>query len=505
MNWISEHLLSFLVFSPLLGILVVLFVPSTSKKVHRWVAIGTALIPFLCTWIATNRFLTDQVGIQLVEKLKWFHIHLPYKVSWIFYYHLGLDGFSLVFLQLATLLVWIATIASKNVKHRTKEFYLLLLLIEIGVSGVFVAQNLLLFFLFFEITFVTLFLLIGIWGQINREKAAFQFLIYNGIGSALLLYSLVILLLLFGTLEYKGIAETISASTLPFSSYGVSLLYSGFVTMFLAFAIKLPVFPFHSWMIRVHKEAPTSVVIIHAGVLLKIGAYGMIRFGFEWFSDYISEISSLLLVFGLINLFYGAILAYVQQELRSVLAYSSISHMGIILLGIGANTEAGLQGAILQSISHGLLSALLFFLVGSLVERTNTTVLSDLGGLAKRMPIFSGLLLIAGLGLLGLPGLSGFISEFFALMGVFQAKPVLAAVASLGLIFTAAYTLRAVMKVTYGRSAEKNQQLRDLKLSESLPMFILVLAIIWIGIVPDTLLEPLQKSVDAFVLTMGGK
>lgn len=503
MRWMMDSFLSLVVFLPVLGMFLIFFLPSERKSWHRWTGVITTLLPFTLTLSLFCQFDSGQKNVQFQEKVEWFSIHLTKEEKWTFFYHLGLDGLSLSFLLLTTFLVWIAAIASYNVRIRTKEFYSLLLLLEVGTTGVFLARNLILFFLFFEITLVATFFLIGIWGHQKREKAAFSFLIYNGLGSVVFLFAIVCLQLLFQTVEYTEL-RVVLGNDWQFSSFEKQLLFASFWAIWIAFAIKLPAFPFHNWMLRVHKEAPTSVVMIHSGVLLKIGSYGMIRFGVEWFGDYTQEISTLLLTVGLINLFYGAILAYVQQELRLVLAYSSISHMGIVLLGIGAGTQTGLQGAIFQSISHGLLSALLFFLVGSLVERTNTSKLRELGGLAKSMPVFSGIFLIAGFGLLGLPGLSGFISELFALMGLFQSHPLLAAIASLGLIFAAVYTLRAVLRITFGTIRENHEKLPDLHLVESLPMVLLVVAIVWMGIAPKTLLEPLQQTLKALAFTMGG-
>jgi NADH-quinone oxidoreductase subunit M len=268
--------------------------------------------------------------------------------------------------------------------------------------------------------------------------------------------------------------------------------------LLVAFAIKLPIFPFHRWMLLVHVQAPPSVVMIHAGILLKMGAYGILRYGVSLFPTYMEYISTILAVFGLINLLYGAILAFAQQELKSVLAYSSISHMGIILLGIAAVNQVGLQGAVFQSISHGLLSALFFFLVGALYERTKSTQLESLGGLAKSMPIYSGILMVASLGLLGLPGLSGFVSEFFSLLGLFEKHPIYAAIGSLGLILAAVYTLRALLSVSFGEQ-KKSISHEDIAWKEWLPMFVLVVTIVCIGVYPDLISSTLNHTLETIV------
>jgi NADH-quinone oxidoreductase subunit M len=368
--------------------------------------------------------------------------------------------------------------------------------------GVFLSSTFFLFFIFFEITLVAAFFLIGIWGYLEKERAANLFLIYNGIGSAFMLIAMIGLFLSTKTWEYHDMQERL-VMWLNLAEQPV-LLWVIFICLFIAFAIKLPIFPFHSWMLRTHVEAPTPVVMVHSGILLKMGAYGLMRFGVGMFPDYMKEMTWILIALGLINIIYGAILAFVQKELKRVLAYSSVSHMGIILLGIASLNQIGLKGALFQAISHGLISALLFYIVGSLYERTKTTELAMLGGLARRMPILSGLLLVAGLALLGLPGLSGFISEFLAFLGLFQVQPIFAAVGTIGLILAAAYTLRAVLKTTFGPMRESFQGLRDIRLNESIPMLILVGLITLIGVYPKIVDDSIQLTLYQMVLRIGG-
>ena len=309
-----------------------------------------------------------------------------------------------------------------------------------------------------------------------------------------------------------GILVTCETLEIPMLDERISALMAGdpaifwliFLAFLLAFAIKLPIFPFHSWMLRVHVEANPAIVMIHSGILLKMGAYGLLRFGVEWFPTFMKEAAFVLAIFGLINLFYGAILALVQKELKRMLAYSSISHMGIFLLGLAALNQIGLQGALFQAISHGLISALFFFLVGSLYERTKTTELQELSGIAKITPIFSGIFLVAGLALLGLPGLSGFISEFFSLLGLFQQLPILAAIGAIGLVFAVSYALRAVLKIIWGPTHERWQQLSDLRPFEWIPMMVIVFLIIAIGIYPDLLGKPMETTLQTIALRIGG-
>lgn len=476
--------LSYLLGIPLLGVLFLLFLPKNAERSHRIAANLFTFIAFVFSLSLYFSFHADQ-GLQFQEEIPWFNFGSTDGFS----YSLGLDGLSLPLLILTTLVCFIASLASIYVKERTKTYYALFLLLEFGIMGVFLASNLFLFFFFFEVTLVTMFFLIGIWGYSLKEKAAYHFLIYNGLGSAFLLMGIVGIYVLFGTVDYEDV-KNVAAASLPSGITWTLLTF-----LLIAFAIKLPIFPFHRWMLLVHVEAPPSIVMIHAGVLLKMGAYGMLRFGVSIFPTYMEYISTVLALLGLINLLYGAILAFVQQELKRVLAYSSISHMGVVLLGIAASNQVGLQGAVFQSISHGLLSALFFFLVGALYQRTKSTQLNDLGGLAQSMPIFSGILLVASLGLLGLPGLSGFVSEFFSLLGLFEKHPIYAAVGTLGLILAAVYTLRALMSVTFGKQ-KKSFEVRDMGWNEWIPMFVLVIVIVSIGIYPDLISNTLNGTLN---------
>lgn len=466
--------LSSLLFSPILGVIIIQCVPTNKQLLHRRIATVITLIPLLLTIYLYAKWFNGS-SQAFMEFYPWFQLS-----NWSINYSLDVDGLSLPFVALSALLSTIAAIASMYITEQTKAYYSLFLLLEIGVLGVFLAHNLFLFFLFFELTLIATFFLVGIWGYAGKERAAYQFLLYNGIGSAFLLMGIVGLFVLYGSVEYDVLAQVIPASS------SSPILWGMFAMLLVAFAIKLPIFPFHRWMLQVHVEAPPSVVMIHAGVLLKMGSYGLLRFGVGFFPTYTHYLATMFATLGLINLLYGAILAFVQQELKQVLAYSSISHMGIVLLGIAAVNQVGLQGAVFQSVSHGLISALCFFLIGSLMHRTGTTKLSELGGLARSMPVLSGIFMVASLALLGLPGLSGFVSEFFSLLGLFEAHPVFASIGTLGLIFAAVYTLRALMEVSFGPEKKPYTGL-DLSWREWLPMLVIVLVIIIIGIYPDSI------------------
>ena len=371
--------------------------------------------------------------------------------------------------------------------------------------GVFASENLFLFFLFFELTLIPTFFLIGKWGYAEKEKAAYSLLIYNGLGSAILLLVIIVLFARTGTTNIEALQTMMTSDNHQFvSSISEPLKYGLLTALLIAFGIKLPIFPLHTWMVRVHVQAPPSIVMIHSGLLLKIGAYGLIRFGIGIFPDQFQEIAILLAILGVINLLYGAFLALIQTDFKMVLAYASISHMGVVLIGLGAFNEAGIQGAIFQVVSHGLISALLFFLVGVFYERTKTTEIPSLGGMAKAMPITAGFLLAGAMAALGLPGMSGFISEFLAFLGLFREQPILGAIGALGMILTAVYTLVKVLGITYGNAKRDWTGARDLHSVEYVPAVVLTGLIVLIGVYPTILSEPLKSALDTIMLRIGG-
>lgn len=542
-------ILSIIAFSPLLGVLVILFLPKHNGKWIRLTGVIATLIPLvLSAWLYVD-YSTTTPGYQFAEQYNWIRIPLPLSMNLAeqfsslqlrFDYTMAVDGLSLPLVFLTALVATVAAVASKFIKKRWKLYYILFLLLETGMFGVFMAQDLFLFFMFFEATLVPMFFLVGIWGYVHRERAANQFLLYNGVGSAIMLLAFLILVAtagfvqegsnLFFTGHIGEIRNNLFASAdsfvntnadgSPFYLKGalewtiklwgdLSWTIDGKTTMFLmlliAFGIKLPLFPFHTWMLKVHTEAPPSIVMIHSGILLKMGAYGLIRYGVLLFPEEARNWAVLLAVLGLINILYGAILALRQVEFRLVLAYSSISHMGVVVLGIAAFNQAGMQGAIFQMVSHGLISALLFLLVGSIYERTETTNLTELGGLAKSVPFISGILLVAGMASLGLPALSGFPGELLAFLGIFDSMKAVAIIGALGIILAAVYVLRGVLGITYGPMREKFSGLRDARLVEAVPMIVLVAFILLLGIYPAILTQTMHQTVtdfDSFIQTI---
>ena len=501
------NLLSFLVFSPLLGIVILLLIPKTQEYWLKFVGFVATLPALILSLSVFFQYRSGADLHQWDESLNWisFKNAIQYGDLFSIKYELGLDGLSLVLLVLAAIISTLAAIASIQIKKEWKGYFILFLLLEIGMLGVFASENLFLFFLFFELTLIPTFFLIGKWGYAEKEKAAYSLLIYNGLGSAILLLVIIVLFARTGTTNIEALQTMMTSDNHQFvSSISEPLKYGLLTALLIAFGIKLPIFPLHTWMVRVHVQAPPSIVMIHSGLLLKIGAYGLIRFGIGIFPDQFQEIAILLAILGVINLLYGAFLALIQTDFKMVLAYASISHMGVVLIGLGAFNEAGIQGAIFQVVSHGLISALLFFLVGVFYERTKTTEIPSLGGMAKAMPITAGFLLAGAMATLGLPGMSGFISEFLAFLGLFREQPILGAIGALGMILTAVYTLVKVLGITYGNAKRDWTGAGDLHSVEYVPAVVLTGLIVLIGVYPTILSEPLKSALDTIMLRIGG-
>lgn len=502
----SDFFLSILVFSPLLGILVLAFLPKTQEMSIKFVGFLATLPALVLALVAFFQYRGGARIDQYNVVFDWIHFG-DFAEMGIFKidYELGLNGFSLVLIVLTAVLSTLAAIASIHIKKEWKGYFMLFLLLEVGMLGVFAAQNLILFFIFFEITMIPMFFLIGKWGYFEKEKAAYSYLIYNGLGSAILLIVIMVLFARTGTSNIEALAQLMAVenpgTVSPFSE---ELKFGLLIALLIAFGVKLPIFPLHTWMLRVHVQAPPSIVMLHSGILLKIGAFGLIRFGMGIFPEQFKSVAVLLAVLGVINLLYGAFLAFLQKDFKMVLAYSSISHMGIVLIGLGALNEAGIQGAIFQVVSHGLISALLFFLVGVFYERFHTSTTANLGGMAKGMPITAGFLLAGAMASLGLPGMSGFVSEFMAFLGLFEEMPILAAIGCIGIIMTAVYLLRAVLGITYGKAHREFAGITDMKSVEFVPVLVLTALIVLIGVYPSVLSEPLQATLETIMLGLGG-
>lgn len=498
------YFLSILIFSPFLGVLLLMFVPRTNEKVLKMIGFCATLPALILSLVAFFQYRAGGELATLSEKANWIQFFWMKEIDEKFFaiqYELAVDGFSLIMIVLTALIATLASVAAIHIKKEWKGFFMLFLLLEIGMLGVFASQNLLLFFIFFEITLIPTFFLIGKWGYFEKERAAFSFLIYNGVGSAILLIVIMVLFARTGTTNIEMLSAFMNGADSPISD---PMKFSLLVALMIAFGVKLPIFPLHSWMLKVHVQAPPAIVMIHSGILLKIGAYGIIRFGMGIFPEQFASLATLIAILGVVNLLYGAFLAFVQTDFKMVLAYSSVSHMGIVLIGLGAMNEAGIQGAIFQVVSHGLISALLFFLVSVLYERMDTTDIAKLGGLAKGMPLTAGFLLAGAMASLGLPGMSGFVSEFMAFVGLFGEMPVIAAVGVIGIVMTAVYLLRAVLGMTYGEAKRDFVGVTDIRPIELAPIVTLLAFIILIGVYPSVLSGPLQATLETIMLGIGG-
>jgi NADH-quinone oxidoreductase subunit M len=499
----STFLLWF-VLSPLVGLILVSVIPEASRKVAALFSTGITAV------IAIYAFILGQDQSVLKEwymSYNWFQFgkyaingHKLFEVK----FELGVDGLSLVMLLLTAVVSVIAVLASYYLQKGTKQFYQLFFILQLGMLGVFASQNLVLFFLFFEMTLIPMFFLIGKWGGFESEKAGYQFLIYNGLGSAFLLFVIAVLLARTGTSNYGELVAIMQSGMNTVSPMSQGLKTALLVCLLLAFAIKLPLFPFHRWMVIVHTQANPAVVIIHAGVLLKIGTYGLIRFALGIFPEQVHKFGTALAILGVVNLLYGAYIALVQKDLRSVLAFSSFSHMGIVIMGLAAMNSSGIQGAVFQSVSHGLIAALLFLIVGMLENRVGTTSLQKINGLAKVAPRMAGILLFGSMASLGLPGLSGFVGEWLSFVGLFQSHKIIAAVGTLGIILTAVYMLRAVLSMTFGSTSDEIKEVRDITIFEGFASVLLILVIVLLGVVPSIVNDTIMASVDFILQGLGG-
>ncbi|MBE3594972.1 MAG: NADH-quinone oxidoreductase subunit M [Candidatus Carbobacillus altaicus] len=515
MAW-AQIVPNLVVLLPVVGLVIVLFIPSRQGGTIRLIGQLVSLVVLLLVGILYSNFNVISPEGQFSSHFTWFELSFPgfdpatqtfvtqsIPVAW----SISIDGISLALLMMTALIIFVATLASGYEVRRLKTYMLFLFLLEIGAYGVFMTENLVWFFIFFEFTLISLYFLVGQYGGFARESAANAYLLYNGLGSLLMLIAFVVLFHATGSWDMVVIRETLASRPLSHSEARFV-----FFLLLIGFGIKLPIFPLHRWMLQVHREASPAVVMIHSGVLLKMGAYGLIRFAIGFFPDIAHEYAWLIALLGLINLLYGAFLAFVQDELRLVFAYSSLSHMGIVLFGLAALNQIGLQGAVFQMVSHGLISALLFYILGSIERRMQTSSLKALGGLSAAMPVLSGTLMFATMANLGLPALSGFISEFQAFLGLFQSDRWLyAALGLIALVLTALYMLRATLSLTYGplkvpdmREGQGALELDDVRPQEVMPLVLLASAIILIGVYPNVLATPLGATLGDFVARMGG-
>ncbi|MDH3463187.1 MAG: NADH-quinone oxidoreductase subunit M, partial [Acidimicrobiia bacterium] len=415
----------------------------------------------------------------------------PWGLSWF----LGVDGISLPMVVLTTIMVPIALGASSAITERTKEFVVYTLLLEAGMLGAFLAQDLFLFFVFFEVILIPMYFIIGIWGGDRRIYASVKFFIYTAFGSALMLAAIIGLALTYA--EQAGVPSFALADLMDVSlTQGAERLF--FAAFALAFAIKVPLFPVHTWLPDAHTEAPTAGSVLLAAIMLKLGTYGLLRFNLSLFPEASVDAVPIMGILAVIGIIYGALVAIVQPDLKKLVAYSSVSHLGFIVLGTFALTSGGLQGAVIQNVNHGLTTGALFLLVGMLYERRHTKQIADFGGLQKVMPMFAGFFLFMTFASIGLPGLNGFVGEFLVLVGSYASLPTLAIIASFGVVLAAIYLLWAYERVFTGvPDKEENRNLSDLSVREIALLAPLAILVLVIGLYPKVILDKIGPSAEA--------
>lgn len=477
-------MLTAIILTPLIGSLLILVIRPEKTKAIKWVAVAAATVSFALSAYVAATFKTGG-GFQFVEKHVW-------SATIGSSYHLGLDGLSLPMVFLAALLGLIAVGASWNIKDKVKGYFCLLLLLEVGMLGVFVALDYILFYVFWELVLLPMFFLIGIWGGKRREYAAVKFFIYTLAGSLLMLVSILALYFTAGGTTF----DIIALAHKPYAAGFQHLVFWGF---FLGFAVKVPLFPFHTWLPDAHVEAPTAVSVLLAGILLKMGAYGFLRIMLPTLPQASRYFAYLLAILAVINIIYGALNAMTQTDLKKMVAYSSVSHMGYVMLGIASLTTVGLTGAAMQMFSHGLITAMLFLLVGYIYERTHTRTITDLGGLLNQVPLLAGWLCFASFASLGIPALSGFVAEFLVFAGSYQPLPIPAILASTGVIITAGYLLWMLQRVVMGETPERWRQLKDANWREIITLAPLTFLIIVIGLFPATLTQFFNHAVTTLI------
>ncbi len=498
----TAHLLSLLIIFPLFAAFVVAFIPRQATNTLRATSVVFMLLELVASiWLFDGDYTT--AAYQFVEQYEWIPaLGISYKI--------GIDGISLWLVLLTTLLTPLALYASwLSIDTKIKEFAVAFLLLEAAMIGAFLALDLFLFYIFWELMLVPMYLIIGIWGGPERVYAAVKFFLFTLVGSLLMLVALLYVVGLYEELTgiYSFDLEQLNRVVVP---YGAQIWL--FLAFALAFAIKVPMFPFHTWLPDAHVEAPTAGSVILAAVLLKLGTYGFIRFAMPLFPLAAHKIGPTIALIAVIGIIYGAYCAWVQKDVKKLVAYSSVSHLGFVMLGIFSMNAGGIEGAILQMVNHGISTGALFILVGIIYERRHTRDLAEFGGLAKVMPIYATIFVIITMSSVGLPGTNGFIGEFMILAGTFASEAlqpwprIFVVFAATGVILAAIYMLHAVSKLFWGPlDNEKNKSLKDMSLREGLTLAPLVLLVFWIGFFPNTFLDKMTPSVSNFISTFQAK
>lgn len=483
LNQLNYPILTVTVFLPLLGAMLLLFIRNAARVI-RWLSLVFTTATLFLALPLLNNFDKGTHLMQFVERHEW----LP---AWGINYFIGIDGISILFIFLTIVLSILSVLVSwKSIESKVKEFHVALLVMESAMIGVFVSLDLFLFYIFWEAMLIPMFILIGVWGGKDRIYAAIKFFLYTLAGSILMLVGIIVL--------YFNGGGTLNILELSNIQYPLTLQYWLFLAFFIAFAVKVPMFPVHTWLPDAHTEAPTAGSVILAGVLIKMGAYGFLRFSIPLFPDAARLFSLPIIVLSVIAIIYGAFVCFAQKDMKRLIAYSSVSHMGFVTLGIFSINSQGLEGGILQMLNHGIITGALFLMVGIIYERTHSRMIADYGGFASAVPWFAGFFMIFTLASIGLPGTNGFIGEFLIILGAFSSYKEFAVLAATGIILGAGYMLWLYQRVFFERY-KYAQPLLDLNLREVVTLLPLIIMVFWIGVYPDTFLDYMHTSVEHLI------
>ena len=492
MDFIASNILTIVTFTPALGAVLLLFFNREKTRAIRTLALVITILTFTFSLHLIVHFDSTNPDFQFAIKVPW----IPaYGID----YSMGIDGISVFLILLTTLLTPLAVLASWSIQDRLKEYFIFMLLLETGMIGVFASLDLFLFYVFWEVMLVPMYFLIGVWGGERRIYAAIKFVLYTMIGSVLMLVAIIALYIMHGdatgvfTFSYPVIQSALASGRLTLAP---SVELGLFIAFFLAFAVKVPLFPFHTWLPDAHVEAPTAGSVLLAGVLLKMGTYGLMRFNLPLFPGISLLLAPMISRIAIVGIIYGALVAMVQPDMKKLVAYSSVSHLGFIVLGIFSFTTQGMEGAIYQMLNHGVSTGALFLMVGIIYDRRHTRLIDEFGGLANRMPLFAAIFLVVTLSSIGLPGLNGFVGEFLILLGTFGASHSRAAFAALGVILSAVYMLWMYQRVIWGEIRnEKNASLLDMVGRERAMLIPLLILMAWMGVYSNSFLRPMDASV----------
>ncbi|HEY3489102.1 MAG TPA: NADH-quinone oxidoreductase subunit M [Candidatus Deferrimicrobiaceae bacterium] len=494
---LMANILTILIFLPLAGAFVLFFLPRENGRAIKHVTFVVTLVEFLLSLPVLFNFDGATAAMQFTQKVAW----IPqFGIG----YNVGVDGISLWLLMLTTFIMPIAVLSTyAAVEKHVKEFMIFMLVLEVGMVGVFLAIDLFLFYIFWELVLIPMYFLIGVWGGERRIYAAVKFFIYTFAGSVLMLVA--IMALYFYNYKVTGVYTT-EISALYNLNLPVKMQFWMFLAFGLAFAFKVPMFPFHTWLPDAHVEAPTSGSVILAAVLLKMGTYGFLRLAMPLFPVATFDLMPLITVLAVIGIIYGALVAMVQKDIKKLVAYSSVSHLGFVMLGLFALNLQGIEGGILQMINHGVSTGALFLGVGIIYERSHTRQISDFGGIAKIVPLFTLTFMLVTFSSIGLPGLNGFVGEFLIMLGAFKTSPIATVFATSGVILAAVYMLWMVQRVLFGKLTNAHKlHLTDMNPREIAYMAPLILFIFWIGVYPQPFLRKMDASVNAFVQQIHAK